>query len=125
MRTVIAVIGGFLGIAVLVRFTDMAFARMVRGWNPKDPPLYYFAVSLVTDFIYSIVGGYICALIAEEHRRKATLCLIGLGAVLGIVVQVVLWGVVPHWYGIGLLILYPLGVWIGSRLRSQPTEAVR
>jgi hypothetical protein len=118
VRTVIAVISGFLGIGVLVRFTDMLFARLVQGWDPKNPPLYYFAVSLGTDFVYSIVGGHICALIAEENRSRATLWLIVLGEVLGVAVQVALWGVVPHWYGIGLLVLYPLGVWIGSRLRG-------
>jgi hypothetical protein len=124
VRTVIAVVGGFLGIGVLIRITDMLFARLVPAWNPKDPPLYYFAVSLGTDFVYTIVGGYLCALIAEEHRRKATLWLIVLGEVLGIVVQVVLWGVVPHWYGIGLLILYPLGIWIGSSLRRTRTTII-
>jgi hypothetical protein len=47
-----------------------------------------------------------------------------LGEVLGIVVQVVLWSQVPHWYAIGLLILYPLGVWIGSNLRRPQAAAV-
>ena len=123
VRTLIAVIGGYLGIAILVRFTDMLFARLVAGWNPKDPPLYYFAVSLVTDFVYSIAGGYLCGLIAEEHRRRATLWLIGLGEALGVVVQAVLWKTVPHWYGIGLLILFPAGVWIGSSLRGHRATA--
>lgn len=119
MRTVIAVVGSFLGIGILVRFTDMLFARLVPGWKDMAHlPAYYFAVSLATDFIYCILGGYVCALIAEENHRKATLWLIAVGEALGIVVQVVLWGVVPHWYGIGLLILYPLGVWIGSGLRG-------
>ena len=124
MRTVIAVIGGFLGIGILVRFTDMLFARMVAGWDPKQPPLYYFAVSLATDFIYSIAGGYICALIAEEHRRTATLWLIVVGELIGIAAQVALWQSVPHWYAIGLLILYPIGVWIGSSLRKPRATAI-
>lgn len=119
MRTVIAVIVGFLAIGALVRFTDMMFARFAHGFDPKSPPLYYFAVSLVTDFVYSIIGGYICALIAEERRQQATLWLVVVGEILGAVVQMVLWTVVPHWYGIGLLILYPLGVWIGSRLGGR------
>ena|SRR5277367_5561100 len=98
----------------------MLFARLVPGWKDMAHlPLYYFAASLGTDFIYCIVGGYVCALIAEENRRRATLWLMAVGEVLGIVVQVVLWGVVPHWYGVGLLILYPLGVWIGSSLRGR------
>lgn len=124
VRTVIAAISGFLGIGILVRFTDLLFARLVQGWNPKDPPLYYFAVSLGTDFLYSIIGGYICALIAEENRPKATLWLIVFGEVLGVAAQVALWGVVPHWFSVGLLILYPLGVWIGSRLRGRREVAV-
>ena len=120
MRTVIAAIGGFLVIGVLVRSTDMLFARLVPGWKDMAHlPLYYFAATLATDFIYCILGGYICAWIAEENRRRATLGLIVVGEVLGIVVRVVLWGVVPHWFGIGLLILYPLGVWIGSGLRGR------
>ena len=118
MRTVIAVLAGFLGIGVLVRFTDLLFARLVPGWDPRQPPLFYFAVSLATDFIYSVIGGYLCALIAEQHRRTATLWLIVLGEVLGVIVQVILWSQVPHWYAIGLLILYPAGVWIGSNLRA-------
>jgi hypothetical protein len=118
VRTIIAVVGGFLGIAVLIRLTDMLFARLTPGWDPKGPPLYYFAVSLGTDFVYTIVGGYLCALIAEGNSRKATLWLILLGEALGIVVQAMLWGTVPHWFGIGLLVLYPVGIWIGSRLGS-------
>ena len=118
MRTVIAAISGFLAIGILVRITDMLFARLTTGWDAKNPPLYYFAVSLGTDFVYSIVGGYLCALIAEGSRRTATLWLIVLGEILGVIVQIVLWSVVPHWYGVGLLILYPLGVWIGSALRG-------
>ncbi len=123
MRTVIAAVSGFLGIGLLVRITDMLFARLVQGWNPKNPPLYYFALSLGTDFLYSIIGGYLCALIAEEHRQKATLWLIFVGEVIGVVAQTVLWRVVPHWYGIGLLVLYPLGVWIGSKLRAEQAMA--
>lgn len=124
MRTVIAVLSGFLAIGVLVRFTDLLFARLVPGWDPGQPPMFYFAVSLGTDFIYSIVGGYLCALIAEQRRREATLYLIVLGEVLGIIVQAVVWSQVPHWYAIGLLILYPLGVWIGSNLKNPRTTAV-
>jgi hypothetical protein len=120
-RAIVGVIAGYLGIGALVAFTDMLFSRLVPGWKQMaHPPLYYFAVSLVTDFLYCIVGGYACAAIAAERRRGATLSLIVLGEVIGIVVQGLLWKTVPHWFGIGLLILYPLGVWIGSRLRHEP-----
>jgi len=57
--------------------------------------------------------------IATTHRRGATLGLIVLGSAIGIVAQALLWKTVPHWFGIGLLVLYPIGVWIGSRLGSE------
>jgi hypothetical protein len=119
-RTIVGVIAGYLGIGALVAFTDMLFSRMVPGWKQmSQPPLYYFAVSLGTDFLYSILGGYVCAVIAADRKRSATVALIALGEVIGIVTQAMLWKTVPHWFGIGLLILYPAGVWIGSVLRSQ------
>jgi hypothetical protein len=120
-RTVVGVIAGYLGIGALVAFTDMLFAAFVPGWKQMaHPPLYYFAISLVTDFLYSIAGGYICAVIAKSRWKSATVALIVMGEVIGVVSQALLWKTVPHWFGIGLLIVYPLGVWIGSRWGEEP-----
>jgi hypothetical protein len=119
-RAVVGVIAGYLAIGALVAFTDMLFARLVPGWKQMvQPPMYYFAVTLGMDFLYSILGGYVCAMIATTHRRGATLGLIVLGSAIGVVAQALLWKTVPHWFGIGLLLLYPLAVWIGSRLGSE------
>jgi hypothetical protein len=122
-RTVVGVLAGYLGIGALVAFTDMLFARLVPGWRPLARPMYYYAVTLGTDFLYSIAGGYICALIAADRRRNAALGLIILGEAIGVVVQTLLWGTVPRWFGVGLLIVYPVGVWIGSRLPNAATTA--
>ncbi len=121
-RAVVGVIAGYLAIGALVAFTDMLFHRLVPGWSQMaQPPTFYFAISLLTDFLYSILGGYVCALIAANHRRGATLGLIVMGSAIGIVAQALLWKTVPHWFGIGLLVLYPISVWIGSRLGSERT----
>jgi hypothetical protein len=83
------------------------------------PPVYYFQISLLTDAIYSILGGYLCAWIAGALARKATLGLIVGGEILGVVSVIVFWSSVPHWFGFGLLLVYPPAVWLGSRLRSR------
>ncbi len=124
-RSLIGVVAGFLGIGALVAFTDMLFAALVPGWKKMaHPPLYYFAISLVTDFLFSIVGGYVCAMIAKDKRLGATIALILVGELIGVVAQAMLWNTVPHWFGVGLLILYPIGVWIGSRLEGEQVSVV-
>ena len=59
-----------------------------------------------------------------ENAGKARWALIGFGELMGIVSQVMNWNTVPHWYGIGLLILFPIGVWWGVSLRMRGKPAV-
>ncbi len=124
-RIVLAVIGGYFLTGILVVATDRLFALFVPGMDGTgNPPAYYFALSLATDSLYSLVGGYYCAAIAAAggvvgNARKARWALIAFGESLGIASQAMFWNSVPHWYGIGLLILFPIGVWMGAGLRMR------
>jgi hypothetical protein len=119
-RIVAAAVAGYVAIGILVVLTDQVFAAVIPGFKSMTtPPLYYFVASLGTDSLYSILGGYLCCVIARAGCRNATLMLMVLGEIIGVVSQVSLWQTVPHWFGIGLLILYPPMVWIGSLLRSR------
>jgi hypothetical protein len=122
-RAILGVVAGYAAIGVLVVLTDQLFAALVPGFRGMvQPPLYYFLISLATDFLYSIVGGYLCGLIARERVRGAVLALMIAGEVIGLATQVFLWNMVPHWFGLGLLVLYPIGVWLGSaKLRTRPS----
>jgi hypothetical protein len=122
-RLVAAVIFGYISTGLLVILTDQIFSAMIPGFHSmKVPPLYYFVISLATNTFYSIVGGYLCSAVARAYARSATLALIVLGEVLGIIAQVSLWHTVPHWFGIGLLVLYAPAVWIGGLLRSRTAK---
>lgn len=125
MRQVIgAAIAGYVAIGILVVCTDQLFAVLVPGFKSMPmPPTYYFQVSLLTDTVYSILGGYLCAWLAGALARKATLWLMAIGEVLGVVSVIVFWSTVPHWFGFGLLIVYPPAVWVGSWLRSRGMQA--
>lgn len=120
-RMVLAILAGYVLIGVLVSITDRLFAMFLPGFAavPAHLPQSYFAASLVTDFVYSLIGGYVCGRIARERLWEATWCLIALGETIGVAAQFVMWSVVPHWFGIGLLVVYPIGVWIGSRLYGE------
>lgn len=127
VRNILAAIAGYAAIGVLVVATDQIFSWVIPGFKTMAmPPAFYFAVSLATDFIYSAVGGYLCSAIARSNSRTATLILIALGEAIGIVVTIARWDVMPHFFVLGLLILYPSGVFLGSALeRKRSTATVR
>jgi len=119
-RTVLAILGGYVAIGILVVMTDQVFAALIPGFRQMAlPPLYYFGVSLFTNTFYTLAGGYLCALIAREHVRRATIGLMIGGEIVGIASQVAAWHSVPHWFGFALLILFPPAIWIGSTLQSR------
>jgi hypothetical protein len=119
-RMILGILSGYVLIGLLVTFTDRIFAMSVPGFSAMPhPPRYYFFMSLGTDFVFSVVGGYVCSWIARERAYEGTLCLIALGETIGVASQFLLWHSVPHWFGIGVLLLYPLAVWIGSKLRPE------
>ena len=109
LRGIGAVAAGYLTIGILIIITDR-FA-----FTPSSS-LKYFVVTLVTDFLYTVLGGFLCATIAGEQARGASLSLIAFGELLGVVSLVRYWGAQPHWFAIVLLLIFPLGIWIGYTL---------
>jgi hypothetical protein len=123
VRIIGAVLAGYVAVGVLVVLTDRIFAAVVPGFGSMaTPPLYYFVILTFTNTLYSIAGGYLCAAIARASVRKATLGLMIFGEIMGIASTILSWRTEPHWYAFALLVLFPLAVWIGSRLRSGSTE---
>jgi hypothetical protein len=123
-RIIAAALAGYVAIGLLVVTTDKIIEALVPGFAMMTlRPLTYYVVSLATDFVYTIVGGYLCCVIARDRCRTATLALIVAGELIGIASQVKLWNTVPHWFGIVLVLIYPPAIWIGSRLRSRVTYA--
>jgi hypothetical protein len=125
VRIIGAVLAGYVAVGVLVVLTDLIFAAAIPGFRAMTPPpLYYFAILTFTNTLYSIAGGYLCAAIARASLRTATLGLMIFGEIMGVVATVLNWHTEPHWYAFGLLVLFPLAVWIGSKLRSRGAEQI-
>ena len=114
-RTVLAVIAGYLVNGILVAVTEQLFASIIPG--AKTAPLVdYFALDLISQCLYTVIGGYLCYLIAQASQRTAIVALMGLGVLVGAVSLVGSWKTEPHWYGIALLVVYSPCVWIGWKL---------
>ena len=119
-RNVLAAVAGYFAIGVLVVLTDQLFSWTIPAFRTMAmPPTFYFAISLLTDFIYSAVGGLICSALARSGSKTATLILVLAGEAIGLAVAIARWQVMPHFFVLGLLILYPLGIFLGSAIQRR------
>jgi hypothetical protein len=115
-----AVVIGYAAIGLLIILTDWIFGFIVPAVRAgREMPTYYYPIVVVTDSIYSFLGGYLCAKLALTAHRYATIGLMIFGELLGLASTVALWYTVPHAYSITLMMLYPPMVWAGSWLRVR------
>lgn len=119
LRVILAVVTGYCFIGVLIFSMDQLFAHMIPGLSAmKRLPDWYFATTMLTDTVYTFLGGWLCAAIARGNRR-ATLGLIVVGELVGIASTFYLWNQAPHFYSFFLLIVYPPAVWFGAKMRKS------
>ena len=120
LRTVLAVLAGYAIIGVLVVGTDGLWVLANPAYRSmKNLPGYYFQVSLAADCLYSVLGAYVCAIIAKRGARNAAWGLMAFGELMGLVSSIMYWNLQPHWWSVALLIAYPPLVWLGYRLRAR------
>jgi hypothetical protein len=117
-RIVLAVVAGYIADAILVLATEQLLSLLVPGADVA-PPLYYFVIDLISQCLYTVIGGYLCCVIARSSHRAALAGLIGLAMLVGTISLVTSWKNEPHWYAIALFVVYPPCAWIGWTLRAR------
>jgi hypothetical protein len=115
VRTILGVIAGYVTNALMVGITEAIYVRFLDGRK-------YFVVDLLTQIFATIVGGYLCCVIAQRGRRIAAASLMILGLIIGLTSLVMTWNAEPHWYGIALLSVYAPCVWTGYALMPRENK---
>jgi hypothetical protein len=123
IRTLLAGLGGYFLIGLLIGATDRLLAPALFGFHSSEVPAWYYAFSMVTDTIYTFIGGWFCALISRRDPQ-ATLGLIVMGELMGIASTVYLWHKAPHYYSFYLLLVYPPAIWYGAKWRKAASDAI-
>ena len=117
-RVVLAVIAAWLANAILVGVTEVLLWTIWRVPGHKLPGRYYI-IDLICQCCFTVVGAYLCCVIARPSRRAAMYGMMFLGLLIGGLSLPSSWSREPHWYRIALLAVWVPCVWIGWTLRSQ------
>jgi hypothetical protein len=122
LRSIIAIVVGFVFIGVLAFGTDAALrAAMPDAFAPggrlDSVTLLLFTQLYV--FVYAVAGCYLAARIAGRKPMQHALILGALGLVFNIIGSVKMWDTAPAWYHIVAILLVMPAAWLGGRIREK------
>lgn len=126
LRLIGAVIVGFAIVVVLSTATDAAL--QAGGVYPPpsdglwDPGLN--ALALAYRCAFTVLAGFVCALLAPPPKMRAVWILAVLGLAGGLAGVITTWSMNlgPHWYPIALAVTAIPTVWLGGALQQRLSQ---
>jgi hypothetical protein len=123
LRSVGAVLAGFLAIIIITTATDMAL-HVTGVFAPEGQPMSNALWLLATAYriVYGVAGSYIAARLAPDRPMRHALALGVVGLALSILGAVLTWNLGPafgpHWYPLALVAIAIPCAWLGGKLRG-------
>lgn len=122
VRSIAAVVTGFVLIAALSIGTNIVLARVAPDLYPASGIVTStgaLILALAYVAVYAIAGCYVTARMAPSRPMLHALVLGALGLAFNVMGVVATWGQVPAWYAVAGLVLTMPYAWIGGRLRER------
>ncbi len=119
LKSIVAIIAGFLTVFVLSVVTDMILEKSGIFPPPSDAGLFVtwmLALALAYRTVYTIAGGYVAAMLAPKNSMKHAVILGIMGTIAGAIGVYVGWNLSQHWYPIALAVLALPSTWLGGKL---------
>ena len=119
MRTIFAVVAGFIAWTVLFLGSNSILSLTMPGSFKADGSTDSAAMLLLIlllSVIFSIIAGWITAKLATVNPQRNALILGIILLLVGISVQLQFWEVMPLWYHLSFLGLLIPGAIVGGRL---------
>lgn len=118
LKSIGAVVGGFLTVVVLSVGTD-SILEALGVFPPLGAGLFItwmLVLALIYRSIFTIVGGYVTAMLAPSNPMKHVTVLGLIGTAAGIAGVIVGWDLSQHWYPIAIAATGFLFTWLGGKL---------
>jgi hypothetical protein len=125
LRSVLAIVAGFLFIGVLAIGTD-GVAHTIRpdifGPNNSTSNVPYLVIAIVYVGVYATAGCWLAAALAGRRPMFHALILGALGLIFNLAAVQGMWSLFPHWYTVVSLVLVVPFAWLGGRIRERQLE---
>jgi hypothetical protein len=129
-RSILALLAGFIAEPLLVIAVDLLYARINPHAFTPDGLVFGTAAAIVLVYVQIInaISGYITGRIAPRNPVGHALILGIIGFILCVIVSYKRWGLEPHWYLLGAVVLAIPSTVLGGYLArlqkaSQPAPA--
>jgi hypothetical protein len=121
LHAFLALLAGFLSMAVLVGAATVVLAKLVPEWvgAPGHPRAGYIFVNLGYSFAAAMVGGYVTAWLSKDNPLIHALALALIVLLLAALSAIQQRGMQPIWYQLLLVAITPAGVMLGGLLRVR------
>jgi hypothetical protein len=121
LHAFLALLAGFLSMAVLVGAATVVLAKLVPEWvgAPGHPRAGYIFVNLGYSFAAAMAGGYVTAWLAKDSPLIHALALALIVLLLAALSAIQQRGTQPIWYQLTLIAISPLGVLAGGLVRLK------
>jgi hypothetical protein len=125
VRRVVAVIVGYLvmavliGITTLIHFKSLGIGVAELQKPHPDVPTSFAIINLIYSSLYAAFGGWVCAAIEKQNRLKAGMALAVLLFVLSLISAYMDRGKQPMWYQACLVVFGPLATYLGASIRAK------
>lgn len=119
LRSVVSVVLSYIVIYGIVFVSDPILTHFFPTQYSvgKVPPTFLIWVSTAIFALASLLGGWLCVVIAPSRPGVHLLVLFLVGEAVGLYFSIHNWGVWPHWTSFVWLIVYPIFLWIGGKLK--------
>ena len=120
LRSVAAVLAGFVTVVVLSIGSDMAL-HATGLFPPLGEPMHgtvLFLIATIYRGSYAVAGSYLAARLALNRPMGHALALGVVGLAVSIAGTIAMWGVGPAWYPIALIVIAMPCAWAGGRLHG-------
>ena len=123
LRSIAAVLGGFLSVAALSLATDQVL-HVLNVYPPWGEPMWETSLNLLAlsyRTVYAVAGGYLTAMLAPHSpmRHVRIVAVLGLIAgTAGAITAISLADFGPNWYPIALAVTAFHTVWLGGKVHE-------
>jgi len=121
LKSIGAVLAGFITVVILSVVTDYVLESL-GIFPPPGQGLFVtwmLILAFTYRFIYTVIGGYVTALLAPANPMRHVTILGIIGTVAGTIGVFVGWDLSDHWYPMALAVTALPSTWLGGKLKTK------